>query len=380
MYLRKFYSPTEEGWQGATADTVKIVATNVPGLTVTAPPPVTETVQVPAPTNDPKPPEPVPPAQVVPDATPAQTIQAPTDVPVVKPESVVPATAPPVPTPQAIKDWKQDLKERGFDDDFIKMADYRLKTGTIKPYLEAVSVDFKGMTAEQVLKRKIQEDYPTFTPAQVERKFMNDSKDKYKQDDEKYDAEDVDLGKAEMNAEAETTRNKFIERQNQFTIPDKDLSAEQQFQQQEQARIQEEDHQFVSNVLMTSNIGKTMLTEKKIVFDLGEGAFFNYGIEDPQSNFDIMLDRSKTSDAVSTKDAAGNKMPDAKKLLLASIIFKGDADKFVREIYKQGLSDGLKNFHDKNLENNQTSGTPTPVAGGLTLAEAWKQNGKRVGF
>lgn len=364
MYFKKFYTP-EPDFSGATVDNVRIVSTSA------APAIVTETVT--APPAEPtiiKEPAAEPPAEVVPQET----------TPVVEPQA--PASVPPVTSqepaaPVAAKNWKDILKENGADDDVINLVDYRFKNGNIKPYLEAVSTDFKSMSPEDIMKRELKERYPTLSPQHLEKLYQKESIEKYNLDSD--DPDEVEFGRALMSVEAEQKRTKFIERQQAFLVTDKDPLAEIQRRQAQEAEAHLAEQQNALRQIKESPVVKDLMKDKKLKIPLSDTANFFYAVPDPEKHLEVFSNAEVYQKLISKVDAAGNFSPDNEKLMLMASVLR-DPRGFLKAIHDDGRVAGKEEYIATELQNVQKDQSVTPVPEGLTLQEAFKKHGKRVNW
>jgi hypothetical protein len=179
----------------------------------------------------------------------------------------------------------RDSSETQFKDDFIKNAvEYYHANGNLTPYLEATSVNYEEMSDEQVMRRNLIKSNPTLSERNIERLFQRDVIDKYTLDEDKFDEDEVELGKELLKAEAQKLRKDFVDEQNKFTQPPKTEGQETESQD----KIIEQWTETVSNHAVTKN----MLENKSISVEYG-GSKFTYEVENPQDLQDMTVDNNK---------------------------------------------------------------------------------------
>ncbi len=356
MNFIKFYSPGL--FEGATLENVKVVdrSQNIPEQalqpeTVVAEP-VTET-----------PAESATPVEVVPDTTPVGQVTPPVEPPTVKTEVAIPAA----------KSWEEVLKGEGFDDNDLNMLKHRKTTGSYKDYLEAMSVNYKDMSAEEIMRRDLRQQNPGLPPAVFERLYHKKITQGYDLDpDLAASPEDTELGQELLKQDAEKVRSKFLEKQAQFTIQDKDLKAEAIAAQESERLEQQRQVETFKNTLISDANIKGLLQNKVITLDAGNGLKFNYEVQNPQETLDLLLDQQKYADTMTTKDSQGNPIPNVAKMTLLALVAK-DPEKVFNALINHGKSLGKQAFVSE-LENAGSSST-TAVVEPMTLGQAFLKNG-----
>src|SRR6266850_3051630 len=108
-------------------------------------------------------------------------------------------------TPQAASqmqpaDWRTELKkaekaeilkELGFDEKMVGFYNTWMAGGEIGNNVKAVSVDYSKMTPEQLLKQQIAEEYPEFSPEDLDELYHAKVIDQYKLDPEAFSETEV---------------------------------------------------------------------------------------------------------------------------------------------------------------------------------------------
>lgn len=357
--IRKFYSPGE--FAGATAENVTIVDSSAP-----QPEPVAETV-----TPEPSeativdiPVEAAPPAEVAPVVT---QVEQPT-------QTAPPPAVPQEVTPQVVQKTLKDLlQDEGYDEKVPGMLAYYKQHGNLKPYLEAISVDFKSMSPEEIMRRDIREQYPDVDTETQDLIYQEEVTKKYNLDPDLSPSEQLTrIGQVKLKNDAEKLRQKFIEKQSQFLIPEKDFTAEQQRVQEEHQRQALEQQEQFKNSILNSPIAQSLNATKALSIDLGDGSKFNYAVE-PAEVMDLLLSPEKFQAATTKKDASGNIVPDMEALVEVAAFLK-DRKAYNRSLITHGKSLGKKESFD-SLENVERVSSVTPVTGEESLADAFLNRG-----
>lgn len=196
------------------------------------------------------------------------------------------------------EDYKRmrDSKGTQFKDDYIKSAvDYYNKNGSLTPFLEATSVNYEEMSDEQIMRRNLTNDHPTLSQRAIERLYQRDIVDKYSLDEDKFDEEEVELGKELLKADASKLRNKFVDEQKNFTAPPKSDSETEV----DQNAINEEWFKTVTN----HDVTKDIVNNKRILVE-HNGEKFSYEVDDPKQLEEMTKDNNKFFNLF--KDGDGN--------------------------------------------------------------------------
>lgn len=192
---------------------------------------------------------------------------------------------------ETLEDFFEDYKRMRdsggtqYKDDYIKSAvDYYNKNGSLTPYLEATSVNYEEMTDEQVMRRNLINEHPTLSQKAIERLYNRDIVNKYSLDEDKFDEEEVELGKELLNADASKLRNKFVDEQKNFTAPPKSDSEPEV----DQNAINEE----WAKTVTSHDTTKDILDNKRILVE-HNGEKFSYEVEDPKQLEEMTKDNNK---------------------------------------------------------------------------------------
>ena len=192
----------------------------------------------------------------------------------------------------------RDSSGAQFKDDFIKNAvDYYNKTGNLTPYLEATSVNYVDMSDEQIMRRELERANPTLSAKAIERLYNRDVVSKYSLDVDKYDEEEVELGKELLKADASKLRDKFVDEQKNFTQPEVKETEDTQTKDQEELVAKWAD------TVAQSDYTKDVINNKRILVNYGDEKF-SYEVENPEELAAMTVDNNKFFNLF--KDEDGN--------------------------------------------------------------------------
>ena len=181
----------------------------------------------------------------------------------------------------------RDSSSTQYKDNYIKNAvEYYNKTGSLTPYLEATSVNYGEMSDEKIMRRELEQANPTLSAKAIERLYTRDIVNKYSLDEDKYDMEEVELGKELLKADATKLRDKFVDEQKNFTEPE----------------IKEtEDNETVDNTeqmekwaesVNSNDFTKDVLENKRILIGYNDEKF-SYEVENPEELQAMTVDNNK---------------------------------------------------------------------------------------
>jgi hypothetical protein len=266
------------------------------------------------------PPEPPAPAKQV--ETTATPVSKATELPNVqdpKTNQSAPAAAPTPnqeqPAVAAPQDWTEVLKQKpdtevlkamGFDDKWIGFLEEAKKGGDLKKYWDNINLDVSKLSAEDVMRRQLRNEYPDATDEQFEDLFRAEVIEPYKLDPEMFQESDVKRGKNLLELRAGKYRKELASEQQKYLLskPETKLPPEvEQFRSaQEEQRKSLESYK---NTLVESPVIKQLMQTKKLT--IGEGAdAFNYEAKNPQSIIDVLVDGSKAAAKLKNADGTPN--------------------------------------------------------------------------
>lgn len=184
----------------------------------------------------------------------------------------------------------RDSSSTQFKDDFIKSAvEYYNQTGNLTPYLEATSVNYSEMSDEAVMRRDLEQANPTLSKGAIERLYTREIVDKYSLDEDKFDEDEVELGKELLAADASKLRDKYVDEQKNFTQPIKEQTEETETVNQEEQRAK------WTETVSSHEITKDVMENKRILVSYGDDKF-SYEVENPESLQEMTIDNNKFFD------------------------------------------------------------------------------------
>ena len=184
----------------------------------------------------------------------------------------------------------RDSSSAEFKDDFIKNAvEYYNETGNLTPYLEATSVNYSEMSDEKVMRRDLEQANPTLSKGAIERLYTREIVDKYSLDEDKFDEDEVELGKELLAADATKLRDKYVDEQKNFTQPVKEQTEEPETVNQEEQRAK------WTETVSSHEITKDVMENKRILVSYGDDKF-SYEVENPESLQEMTIDNNKFFD------------------------------------------------------------------------------------
>lgn len=257
------------------------------------------------------------------------------------------------------------LKELGFNEDAVGLlselkevdpkmvkflSTWKTNGDGIKDYLKEMTTDYSQMPSEDVMRHQLREEYPKATEKQLDVLFRKEIVEKYNLDS--MDEDLVEEGKLLLDAKAEMYRDKLVQKQQEYLLPQHTQKTDDS-----EERAQQEFENYKNN-LLGSQLTQDMMQSKRL--SIGEGdEKFNYPLTDPNSVVNNLFDSNAWSNKLFEvqKDANGNEqfIPNIEKQLLISAILE-DHKGFLREIAKHYKSLGGKATID-SLDN------PSPIGG-----------------
>lgn len=178
----------------------------------------------------------------------------------------------------------RDSEKTPYKDDFIKDAvEYYNKTGSLTPYLEATSLNFEEMTDEKIMRHNLKSQNPTLSDRAIERLYLRDIINKYSLDADRFDEDEVELGKELLKADANKLRDSLVDEQKNFIQPESKPEDNSEAEAQQTA--------FIESV-NTNKTTRDLLENKRILVDYNDQSF-SYEIENPEQLKDMALDSSK---------------------------------------------------------------------------------------
>lgn len=298
--------------------------------------------------------------------------------------SVVSAVAPSaastvtIPEQASMRDWKQELKnvdpvdvlkELGYDDKMVGFFNKWRTDGNIADYIRAVSVDYSTMSPEQLMKHQLAQEYPEFSPEDLEELYQAKVVDNYKLNPDTYSEAEVKRGKLLLTADAKKIREGLTAKQQEYVLSAKPPTATvDNSAQQREAEMNEARDRYTRS-LTGNQFTKDLLTNRKLVLGTGDNAF-NYEIADPNSLVNILQNPEQYARHVFQED--GTPLVDKQLFIAAAAI---DHIGLVNSLIAHGKSLGAKQVAE-SLENTkkqtgELSGTDnTPLTPAQALARS----------
>ena len=260
---------------------------------------------------------------------------------------------------QAAKETTTKEPENPFKDDFIKEAvEYYNKTGDLTPYLEAKTVNYDEMSDEDIIKRDMRKEYPNLDDKTFDRLFNKQLQKKYSLNEDEFDEEDVQLGKALLKNDAQKLREKYKEEQAKFAAPTNDTTQqEQELAQQWEKMVNENDYV------------KTLQKEGKFEIQYGDEKF-TYELDNPQEIVGGMIDEQKIfQNFIDQKD--GKATPNFERYA-KTLAFSKDPSAYEKRLIEYGKSLGKGDVLDE-LENPTEVQTPNRKQPGASGSGDWRE-------
>ncbi len=125
------------------------------------------------------------------------------------------------------------LKELGFDDSKVgfikelKELDPKMvaflntwkSTGDVTAYLRELTTDYSKMSAENVMRHQLRQEYPRASEKQIELLYKKEVVDSFGLDPEKYSETEINEGKLLLEAKADKYRESFALKQQEYLLP-----------------------------------------------------------------------------------------------------------------------------------------------------------------
>lgn len=243
----------------------------------------------------------------------------------------------------------QELSSLVEEDEYIKNAlEYYKENKTLKPYLEALSVDYNEVSDVDLLRIKYERENPDLDPKVVERLFKREVLDKYNLDEEEFDQEELEIGKAMLKRDAGKVRQQFIEDQKNF-MPS---NVQQKPSEEEVAAQVAEQRKIISSNL------KQYLDSKTISIDSDEP--LNYQVKDTEKMVNYAMDNQAFFNEFIQDGGDVNWDKWAK-----TVAFMQSPDEFINAMISHGKSLGKKSFEQELKNPDKLEGGREVVAENL---------------
>lgn len=318
--------------------------------------------------------------------SPEVAVEVPTPAPIEQPE---------VPQPtwqEVLKNQQPDtvLKELGFDEKvvgFVKelkeldpkmvafLEHWKSNNGDVTSYLRELTTDYSKMSAEDVMRHQLRQEYPKASPQQLDVLFNREIVKAYSLDSE--DETELAEGKLLLEAKAEKYRDAFTAKQQDFLLPKPQQPKAPEPDLQEQARKQE----FEAYKSQLTNHKYTQAINASKAMTFGEGdEKFNFPV-DPVALTDMLIDSEKWAENLfEVKDTPQGKQftPDVEKQMLVAMVAKYGKS-FMTEYAKHYKAIGGKSAIEpiENAKPADGTNAPSPAeAAPRTAAEAMAKFGR----
>jgi hypothetical protein len=313
------------------------------------------------PINDIKEPESV----VDPEPTPEPAAEPATEPQPAQVQTPEPA---PVQTPVQL-DWKEVLKQNGYDDFAIGVLEYYKSTGDLTPYVEAKTVDYSAVSDEEILRRDLRSKYADVSDEDFDLLFDRKVVQQYGLSDA-FTEDEQRLGKIELKLAAKEIRERLIEQQKQFKAP------ERQPEPDNSQAVAEQLNAWKSYV-DTDQTTQSLLSGKRITIGEGEQTF-NFEIDNADSIMQSTYDTNKFLGMFVKQDGS----VDLSRWYKVAAYAQNMAA-FEKSVINYGKTLGRKEMFDelKNPPKPQTGVVPgsNTGAGDDALLQAFLNNGVHRG-
>lgn len=289
-------------------------------------------------------------------------------------------------------DLNEVLKVAGFDDKIIGIlqeldgfdkVEYftnllsEWKKGNLNSYVKELSTDYAKMSAEEVMKHQLREEYPKSSEKQLEILFKKKVIEAYSLDNEDEDLREE--GKLLLDAEADKYRDSLVERQKKSLAPAPPEARKPEPDKEQE--LADQNFEAYKSKIESDPYIKDIVTSNKITFGEGEEALtFPVTGKDIQA---LIYDNAKFAEAVSNKvvnkDGTISYSPDIKKqTLIAAVALYGD--KFLDKLatHYKGLGGKAVTDSIENAKPADSVTTSTAKAEITDPAKAMASGGKIV--
>jgi hypothetical protein len=308
-----------------------------------------------------------PPAGQAPDAPPAGQAPA-TPAPAgqdAPPAGQTPPATPPTSQPAAQAaptDWKDTLKQFGFNDDFIKLAEFAKTKGDLTEYLKVKSANFKEMDPISLVRMEFDEKYSTLSAEEREVLWDVEVVEKYNLDRDRFPETDraAQAGMIKLKLEADRIRQDKIKYQESFGAPSYEDPAVNTVNQ-------------VLDSIKSSQEMSALLQSKTLPFQVEGKPVFNLRVEDPDELGNMFIDPDKFGAHAFDE----NDKPRVQRMLMAAAILK-EGDLVVKKIFEAGVAAGRNNQYEVTEDAQQFGGGAAPSAPEESIFEAFRNRGRLV--
>jgi hypothetical protein len=270
-------------------------------------------------------------------------------------------------------DPKEILKELGYDEFVADFAEFRKNGGDAYKFLEAKAFDWNNVSHTDLVFDELKLQYPNLTDDKIEKLYQA----RYKQTEFAAD-EDKEVGLIQLEADAELVRQRRIQEQQQFRIPEvsRPQEVDNQLQYAEQERLLAEQQQQVLQFFREHDATKSLLESKRVAIDLGDNGRFNFNIDKPENLMAVALDGEKWQRAISVNPQEADPaklIPDVAKLQKIALVALNP--NYEKDLVNYGKSLGLKAIIEEGQNARRPVGS-APAQPNESLGEAFGSRAK----
>jgi hypothetical protein len=281
-----------------------------------------------------------------------------------------------------VADWREELKksnpkdilkELGYDEFVADFAEFRKNGGDAYKFLEAKAFDWNNVSHTDLVFDELKLQYPNLSDDKIEKLYQA----RYKQTEFAAD-EDREVGLIQLEADAELVRQKRIQEQQQFRIPEvsRPQEVDNQLQYAEQERLLAEQQQQVLQFFREHDATKSLLESKRVAIDLGDNGRFNFNIDKPENLMAVALDGEKWQRAISVNPQEADPaklIPDVAKLQKIALVALNP--NYEKDLVNYGKSLGLKAIIEEGQNARRPVGS-VPAQPNESLGEAFGSRAK----
>jgi hypothetical protein len=243
---------------------------------------------------------------------------------------------------------------KGIDPKLQSLISHYEAKGDVKPFLEALTVDVKNMSDQDVMRRHLQAKYSNLSPEEFEELYRDEVIDRYKLDPDMYDEKARKLGMIRLKADAYEPRTAMDARYQELLLnPPPEPQVPQElldYQQREQAGKEAQD--AYTGLLTNNSLFKDILQQKKIVIGEGDDAY-NYVVDNPEDALSALTDTKKWYGHMFNEDDS----PKIETQILTAL-FAPNPKKFLSDYAKHHQQLGAQRALQPIENASAPSGTP----------------------
>lgn len=282
------------------------------------------------------------------------------------------------------------LKELGYDDSVVaflsgikdidpKMVNFLnhwKNNGDLTPYFKALTTDYSKMSAENVMRHYLREEYPTASDQQIEALYKKEIVQAYNLNSP--DEDEAAEGRLLLEAKAEKFRQDLANKQQQYLFP---KPQEPTHTAPDPVQVQQEkDFELYQQYISDSPLIKDMVANNSLAIGSGETAY-KHPLGDAKQVVDSLIDPDAYAKSFFSKetrpDGSTLWVPNMEKLLFVHAALsdfegfkKGWADHYIK-IGKEAAIAPIENA--KEADKGQPSKSEAPPK---SAAEAMARQGR----